>query len=77
MNIIPNIIACPTCAQSFEHTTGNAAGYAILFLLCVIVPMAAVIFICILRIAKRQKAAAAELGEDPYADPFLTDNSLN
>ncbi len=65
-----NILACPTCARAFQETQGNAAGYAILFMVCIIMPIAAAVIICFIRIAIRQKKAST--GE--YDDPFLTAN---
>ena len=35
MNTASLVLACPTCANSFAEGGGNAAGLAILFLLCV------------------------------------------
>ena len=67
MNQLLNILACPTCARAFQETQGNAAGYAILFMVCIIMPIAASIVFCFIRIARRQ--ARADNGE--YADPFL------
>lgn len=58
-------LACTTCAQAFQHAGNNAAGFAILFMLLVIVPILAVIAFCILRIARRQKA---------HFDPQFQDN---
>ena len=55
MTTIMNI-ACTTCATAFEHAGDNAAGFAILFMLLVIVPILGVIGFCIVRIARRQKA---------------------
>lgn len=48
-------IACTTCAEAFEHAGDNAAGYAIMFMLAVIVPVLGVLGFCISRIARRQK----------------------
>ncbi len=66
------ILACPTCARAFQETQGNAAGYAILFMVCIIMPIAASVIFCFIRIALRQKKA--DQGE--YADPFLTDSQF-
>lgn len=63
-----NLLACPTCARAFQETQGNAAGYAILFMVCIIMPIAASIILCFIRIALRQKKA--NTGE--FEDPFLT-----
>lgn len=49
-------IACTTCAQAFAHAGNNAAGYAILFMLVVVIPVLLVIGFCVVRIARRQKA---------------------
>ncbi|SHK03752.1 hypothetical protein SAMN02745181_3094 [Rubritalea squalenifaciens DSM 18772] len=69
MNLtILNQLACSTCATAFEHASGDqdAAGWAILFMLVVIVPMLTVIGFFIFRIARREKAAF-----DPqYQDNF-------
>jgi heme/copper-type cytochrome/quinol oxidase subunit 2 len=67
MNELIQILACPTCARAFQETQGDAAGYAILFMVCIIMPVAASIIIFIIRIAYRQKKA--DTGE--FADPFL------
>lgn len=71
MNELLNILACPTCARAFQETQGNAAGYAILFMVCIIMPIAASVIVCFVRIARRQ--AKADTGE--YADPFLEQNN--
>lgn len=49
-------IACITCAKAFEHVGKDAAGMAILFMLCIVVPMVTTIGVLIFRIARRQKA---------------------
>ena len=71
MNSLFNILACPTCAKAFQETQGDAAGYAILFMVCIIMPIATAVIICFIRIAMRQKRA--DTGE--YADPFLESSS--
>ena len=67
MNQFIEIMACPTCAKAFQQTQGDAAGYAILFMVCLIMPIAASIIFCFIRIARRQ--SMADNGE--FADPFL------
>lgn len=49
-------LACTTCAQTFKHGDGpnDAAGWAILFMLCVILPMIGGICFLMFRIAKRE-----------------------
>jgi hypothetical protein len=48
-------IACLTCAKAFQHAGADAAGFAILFLLAVIVPVITTVGILIFRIARREK----------------------
>jgi hypothetical protein len=61
------VIACPTCARAFQETQGDAAGFAIVFMLFIIVPIASAIILFLVRIALRQ--GKADTGE--FADPFL------
>ena len=63
-------LACQACRGAFEHAGKDAAGWAILFMLCVIIPMLAAVAFFIYRIAKRQKACA----DSRYDDPFLKNN---
>ena len=49
-------LACTACASAFEHAGKDAAGFAILFMLAVIVPVLTTIGILIFRIARREKA---------------------
>ena len=66
--MINTVLACVSCAKSFEEAGGNAAGYSILFLLAVIVPVLAGIGFLMARIGRREKAAL-----DPqYVDEFGT-----
>lgn len=48
-------IACLTCAKAFEHVGKDAAGMAILFMLCIVLPIITTIGVMIFRIARRQK----------------------
>jgi predicted metal-binding membrane protein len=50
-------IACATCANAFQEAGGDAAGWAIMFMVAIIVPMAAGIVFLIARIARREGAA--------------------
>jgi len=50
-------LACTTCAKSFQEAGGNAAGWAIMFLLVVIVLVLGGVGYCMTRIAKREHAA--------------------
>lgn len=50
-------LACSTCANSFQEAGGNAAGWAIMFLLVVIVLVLGVVGFCMTRIARREHAA--------------------
>lgn len=66
-------LACQACRGAFEHGGKDAAGWAIMFMLCIIIPMLGMVGFFIYRIAQRQKAHA----ESQYDDPFLTDNNSN
>lgn len=50
------ILACTTCARSFQEAGGNAAGWAILFMLAVIVPTLGATGVCMVRIMRRERA---------------------
>lgn len=69
-----SLLACATCANNFADEN-NAPGYAILFMLAVIVPMMAGVIFCMIRIARRGRTALEpELRDDfdpsaPVADP--------
>ena len=66
-------LACQACRGAFEHGGKDAAGWAIMFMLCIIIPMLAMVGYFIYRIAKRQEAHA----DSSFDDPFLTDNNSN
>lgn len=59
-------IACITCAKAFEHASDNAAGYAILFMLCLLVPILGTLAFAMYRISRRSK----ENFDPQYQDPF-------
>ncbi len=61
-------LACQACRGAFTHGGKDAAGWAIIVMLCIIIPVLAMIGFFIIRIAKRQKA----LADHQYDDPFLT-----
>lgn len=48
-------LACTTCAKSFQEGGGDAAGWSILFMLAVIVPVLGATGICMVRIARRER----------------------
>jgi hypothetical protein len=50
-------LACTTCANSFQEAGGNAAGWAIMFLLVVIVAVLSGVGFFMTRIARREHAA--------------------
>jgi len=50
------IIACATCANSFKDTSGDAAGWSILFLLGVVVAMLAGVGFLMVRMARRSNS---------------------
>jgi predicted metal-binding membrane protein len=63
------IIACATCANTFEEAGGNAAGWAIMFMVAIIMPMAAGVIFLLARIARREAAALDPQFRDPSPDP--------
>ncbi len=65
-------LACQACRSSFMDAGGDAAGWAIMFMLCIIVPVLVAVSFFIYRIAKRQKKYA----DSQYDDPFLTNKNL-
>ena len=56
MNLELIQLACATCANSFKAAGGDAAGWAIMFMVGIIVPMAAGIVFFIARLARREAA---------------------
>ena len=52
----PLFLACSTCARTFEGGGGDAAGWAIMFMLAMIVPVLGGIGVCMVRIARRESA---------------------
>ncbi len=51
-----NLIACATCANNFVDQDTNAAGWAILFMLGVVLPILASIVFFMVRLARRANA---------------------
>ena len=71
-NLFDLNLACQACRGAFEDGGKDAAGWAIFFMLMIIIPMLAAVGFFIFRIAQRQKAHA----DSSYDDPFLSqDNS--
>ncbi|MGE9268789.1 MAG: hypothetical protein ACQKBY_11905 [Verrucomicrobiales bacterium] len=68
-------LACSVCAEAFKHGDGadNAAGWAIFFMLCVIVPMALGIAFFIIRMARRESRHL----DDKYQDDFVLESATN
>ncbi len=50
-------LACTTCANSFQEAGGNAAGWAIMFMVIVVVSMLGAIGFFMVRIARREAVA--------------------
>jgi hypothetical protein len=66
--MIDSILACATCANNFRGN-GDAAGWSILFMLGVIVPMLAGVVFCMVRLARRGGGSLdPELQDDYQAD---------
>lgn len=61
-----SLLACLTCAKTFEHAGGNAAGYAILVMLILLVLVLGIVAYCFIRLGLKSRQAM-----DPeYADTF-------
>ena len=60
-------LSCLTCARAFEHAGGNAAGYAILLMLIVLVFVLGTVAIIMVRMGRRSKACL----EDCYRDDYV------
>lgn len=66
--MLDSLIACATCANNFRGD-GNAAGWSILFMLGVIVPMLGGVVFCMVRLARRGDSSLdPELHDDFDAD---------
>ena len=48
--------ACSTCANTFQEGGGDAAGWAVIFMLAVILPVLGGVGFCLFRIARREAA---------------------
>ena len=57
MNIDSLILACPTCANNFHEAGGNAAGWAIMFMVIIVALMLSAIGFFMVRIARRESAS--------------------
>lgn len=66
-------LACQACRGNFVDQGGQAASWAIFFMLMIIIPMLIAVGFFIIRIARRQKAHA----DTTYDDPFLTKQQSN
>ena len=55
MNFDTICLACSTCARSFQEGGGDAAGWSVIFMLAVIVPVLGATGICMVRIARRER----------------------
>lgn len=73
MSAFSSILACLTCAKSFQEAGGNAAGLAILLMLVVIVGVAGYIAFALIRMARRE----SENLEPQYRDTPAGDSSLS
>lgn len=65
MMLLPNI-ACTTCAQVFEHVGDDAAGWAILFMLVVLVFVLGTIGFVIRHLSNRAQMHFDPQFQDPY-----------
>lgn len=72
MNFLSLPLACAVCARAFEHGdgSGDAAGWAIFFMLCVTVPMICGIAYFIIRQVRRESTNLDPKYQDQLAlDP--------
>ena len=68
MTTLFNIIACSVCmGVGEEHRDSVAAGYAMLLMLCIIVPMLCTIIFFIVRMARREQANLDPSLSDPVS----------
>lgn len=59
------LLACSTCANNFRQE-GDAAGWSIMFMLAMIVPMLGGVVFCMVRLARREAANLdPELRDEP------------
>ena len=63
------LLACATCANNFIHAGTDAAGWSIALMLFIIVPMATVILLFMIRMARREGAALDPQYNDDYIPP--------
>lgn len=63
--MIESILSCATCANNFRDGGTNAAGWSILFMLGVILPMLGAVVFCMVRLIRRS---------DSGLDPELRDD---
>lgn len=54
--MIESFIACATCASNFVDAENNAAGWSILFLLGMILPVLFGVVFCMVRLVRRESA---------------------
>lgn len=59
-------LACISCSNAFKHASDNAAGYAILFMLILLVLMLGTLGYVIFRISRRSKAHFDPQFQDPF-----------
>lgn len=59
-------LACKTCAEAMAAENDNATGYAILFMLAVILPTATAIMVFFIRLARR----STQTLEPEFQDSF-------
>lgn len=63
--MIDCLLACATCANNFKDGGTNAAGWSIMFMLAVIVPMLALVAFLMIRLMHRSQASLdPELRDD-------------
>ena len=65
------ILACATCAANFQDDGTNAAGWSILFLLGMILPVLGGVVFFMIRIVRREENSLDPELRDDYVAPTL------
>lgn len=61
-------LACTACIEAFKAAGGEAAGWAIAFMLVIVAFMMVGVGVCMAKIGRRQKLAMPDKYRDPLND---------
>jgi len=64
-----HLLSCATCANNFIHGETDAAGWSIALMLFIIVPMATMVLLFMIRMARRESATLDPQYNDDYIPP--------